>query len=90
MSLFCQGQNRLTDQGQYVNKQKFSVFLSSKRQVSKDFRAICNWVLRKNPPAKKPPDPKPNPIPNQTLPLTPYAEIFPGEFFPDTIQLKDI
>ena len=42
-------------------------------------------VLGKNPPGKKPPDPKPNPVPNLTLtlPLTPHGGIFPGGFFPD-------
>ena len=36
---------------------------------------------RKKSPEKKLPDPKPNPIPNLTLTLTPYGELFPGEVF---------
>ena len=42
-------------------------------------------VLGKNPPAKKPPDSKPNPIPNLTLtlPLAPSRGLFSGGFFPD-------
>ena len=43
-------------------------------------------VLGKNPPGKKPPDSKPNPIPNLnlTLPLTPHRGLFLRGFFPDT------
>ena len=39
-----------------------------------------------NPPGKKPPDPKPNFIPNLalTLPLTPHDELFSGGIFLDT------
>ena len=39
-----------------------------------------------NPPGKKTPDPKPNPIPNLalTLPLTPHDELFSGGIFLDT------
>ena len=40
-------------------------------------------VLVKNPSGKKPPDPKPNPIPNLTLtpPLTPDTGLFSGGIF---------
>ena len=39
------------------------------------------WVLGKNPSGKKPPDPKPNPIPNLTLTLIPQGAFFSGYFF---------
>ena len=40
-------------------------------------------VLGKNPPGKKNPGPKPNPIPNLTLtlPLTPHGGFFSGGIF---------
>ena len=44
-------------------------------------------VLGKNPPGKKTPALKPNPIPNPTLTLhlSPHGGLFPGGFFPDTV-----
>ena len=43
-------------------------------------------VLGKNPLGNPPPrDPKPNPIPNITLPLTSHGGLFLGGFFPNTV-----
>ena len=42
-------------------------------------------VLGKSPLRNPPADPKPNPIPNITLPLTSQGGLFLGGFFPNTV-----
>ena len=68
----------------YVNNLEASRKYEKKKSSWNKY--INYLVLGKNPPGKKPPDPKSTTIPNLTLtlPLTPHGGLFWGGYFHDT------
>ena len=68
-----------------LNRVKCFLLENHRFEFSRADPILCETVLGKNPPGKKPPTPgsKVNPIPNLTLtlPLTPHGGLFSGGIF---------